>query len=88
MDFVMARSGGGDPIFLILIAGGFAAYGAIVAGYYFSTVILGFLITPRKHASLRDMKATEAYRSLRNDGYGVTPDWRIDAIERLQKEKK
>ncbi len=73
---------------VLIFAGGFAIYGAIVAGYYLSTHLISALVIPRKHAGLRDMRSTEAYRSLRSDGYGITPDWRTNAVEQLKKQRK
>jgi hypothetical protein len=85
-EFILARSSG-DPVFAIVLFGGFFAWGVGWLVYNLSTYIVATMVTPKKHARIRNLKSTEAYRSLHTDGYAVTPDWRTDAIERLKKSR-
>lgn len=43
-------------------------------------------LTPRGHVRFGSYYDTEAFRSLRREGYGVAPLWASDAVRSIEKE--
>lgn len=77
-----------DPTFFVVMGSIFGLYGFVRGGHYLLSELIAAFVTPWQHASLRNMKKTEAYLSLRREFFNdIKPDWRTDAIARLKKER-
>jgi hypothetical protein len=76
-------------IVALLIIGGTALFWGI---FYFVRGVHAVVcwlvasrLTPRGHRLFGNYRESKAARELSSQGYGITPDWRIDAVSRIPK---
>jgi hypothetical protein len=50
--------------------------------------LVAAIITPAHCRKYHDYKDTQAYRSLKDAGYSVSPNWRSTAVSSIEKERK